>query len=220
MSKLPLCPLFRGLTTTETEALLDGQYTVKNYVPGELIALQASRYDSLLIVSEGLVRGEMTDSLGRSTLIEEIQAPRAIAPAFLYATENRLPVSIIAATRTEIIAIHRQRFTVMMQQDVRLLTNYLQSMADRSRFLSEKLRMQRFGSIKSKLAKYVLEMGQRQQAEKFIIPHTQQELADIFGVTRPALARCIGQMEHEGGLRSKGKSFQILDRQRLLGYLE
>jgi len=220
MSKLEFCPLFRGLTATETEVLLDGQYVVKNYAPGELIALQASRYESLLIVSEGLVRGEMTDSLGRSTLIEEIQVPRAIAPAFLYATENRLPVSIIASTQTEITAIHRQRFTLMMQEDVRLLTNYLQSMADRSRFLSDKLRMQRFGSIKSKLARYVLEISQRQQTEKFIIPHTQQELADIFGVTRPSLARCLEQMEKEGGLSSKGKNFEIVNRKRLLGYLE
>ena len=214
------CPLFKGLTPEETEQLLNDKYYLKIYKTGELVAMQSSRYDSLLIVSEGLVRGEMTDSLGRSTLIEEIQSPRAIAPAFLYASENRIPVSIIASLPTTICSIRKDDFTMMMQKETRLLTNYLQTMADRSRFLSEKLRMQRFGSIKSKLARYLLEMSSRQKSELFIIPHTQQELADIFGVTRPALARVIGRMETEGAILTKRKSFQILEKQLIAKYLD
>jgi len=219
MSKIFLCPLFKGLSESETENLLDGCFTVRQFEAGALIATQGNRYDALMIVTEGLVRGEMTDSLGRSTVIEEIAAPRVIAPAFLYATENRLPVSIIAEMKTEIMVIHRSHFTAMMQKDARLLTNYLQSMADRSRFLSDKLRMQRFGTIKSKFSKYLLEMAQSQHSMDFTIPHTQQELADIFGVTRPALARCIGQMTDQGILDSNKKQFRILNRNKLLGSL-
>lgn len=216
MSKLFQCPLFKDLSQAETENLLDGSFLLKQFMPGELIAMQGSRYESLMIVAEGTVRGEMTDAMGRSTVIEEIAAPRAIAPAFLFATENRLPVSIIAEVKTEIAIIHRNHFTKMMQYDVRLLTNYLQSMADRSRFLSDKLRMQRFGTMKSKLAKYLLEMAQSQNLNEFTIPHTQQELADIFGVTRPALARCIGLMAVDGLFISRKNQFKILDKKRLM----
>lgn len=220
MPELQSCPLFKGLNETEILALLDGRYVLKSFRPGELVALQGSLYDQLLIVDKGFVRGEMTDALGRSTLIEEIHAPRIIAPAFLYATENRLPVMLVAAVSTEIVCISRNQFTSMMQQDARVLTNYLQLMADRSRFLSEKLRMQRFGTIKDKLARYLLELSQRSgRGEKpldaFVIPHTQQQLADLFGVTRPALARAVGQLEAEGILQAKGKHFSILDRKRL-----
>lgn len=221
MSKLFQCPLFRGMQPDEINLLLEDRIDVKTYRAGELIALQASVYDSLLIVSEGFVRAEMTDALGRSTLIEEIHAPRVVAPAFLYASENRLPVAITAATTTEITAIRRHQFTTMMQLDARLLTNYLNSMADRSRFLSEKLRLQRFGTIKSKLARYLLELSQRlatgsMPLTEFLLPHTQQQLADMFGVTRPALARTIKLLENEGIIQAKVKNFQILDRKRLM----
>ena len=216
MSKLNQCPLFKGMSPEEINHLLGGRYDVKTYRTGELIALQSSLYDQLLIVTEGSVRGEMTDELGRSTLIEVIQAPRTIAPAFLYATENRLPVAIIAGETTEITAIRRSQFTSMMQQDARLLTNYLNSMADRSRFLSEKLRMQRFGTIKSKLAKYLLEQSQRQSKTEFTIPHTQQELADLFGVTRPALARVLKHLEDEQLILAKSKHFSLLNKKGLL----
>ena len=221
MSKLHLCPLFKGLSPVEIDDLLSDRFDVKTYRPGELVALQGSLSDQLLIVAEGLVRGEMTDALGRSTLIEEISAPRAVAPAFLYATENRLPVAVVAAVSTEIVCIRRSHFTAMMQQDARLLTNYLQSMADRSRFLSEKLRMQRFGTIKSKLARYLLELSQRlangqQPLTAFELPHTQQQLADMFGVTRPALARALKQLETAGLIQSKGKHVSQLDRKGLM----
>lgn len=215
MLSLNFCPLFKGLTDAEILALLADRFVLKTYRPGELVALQSSLYEQLLIVNKGFVRGEMTDSNGRSSLIEEIHAPRIIAPAFLYATENRLPVELIAAVSTEIVCIGRSPFTSMMQQDARVLTNYLQLMADRSRFLSEKLRMQRFGTIKDKLARYLLELSQRLNGDEFVIPHTQQQLADLFGVTRPALARAVGQLEAEGLLRTKGKHFSILDRNRL-----
>lgn len=221
MSKIHQCPLFKGLSPDETDDLLAGRFEVKSYRPGELVALQGSLCDQLLIVAEGLVRGEMTDALGRSTLIEEIPAPRAVAPAFLYATENRLPVAVVAAVSTEIVSIRRAHFTTMMQQDARLLTNYLRSMADRSRFLSEKLRMQRFGTIKSKLARYFLELSQRlangqAPISAFELKHTQQQLADLFGVTRPALARALKQMETAGLIQSKGKHVSLLDRKGLM----
>lgn len=221
MSKLHLCPLFRGMSPVEIDDLLSDRFEVKTFRPGELVALQGSISDQLLIVSEGLVRGEMTDALGRSTLIEEIPAPRAVAPAFLYATENRLPVAVVAAVSTEIVCIRRTHFTSMMQQDARLLTNYLQSMADRSRFLSEKLRMQRFGTIKSKLARYFLELSQRmgngqQPVTTIEMQHTQQQLADMFGVTRPALARTLKQLETAGLVLAKNKQVQLLDRKGLM----
>jgi CRP/FNR family transcriptional regulator, dissimilatory nitrate respiration regulator len=223
VTNLYQCPLFKGIPEAEITLLLANRISLKTYRPGELVALQASLYDHLLLVSKGFVRGEMTDTLGRSTLIEEIHAPRAIAPAFLYATENRLPVALIAVPDTEIASIPRNQFTTMMQQDARLLTNYLNSMADRSRFLSEKLRMQRFGTIKSKLARYLLELSQRQATalnisealNNFSIPHTQQQLADTFGVTRPALARTIKQLETEGLIQAKVKQFRILNRKGL-----
>jgi CRP/FNR family transcriptional regulator, dissimilatory nitrate respiration regulator len=210
------CPIFQGIPPQVVASMLEGHHSVKRYRPGELVALQGSRYETLLIVSEGKVRGEMTDSLGRTTLIEEIPAPRVVAPAFLFATENRLPVSILASEETEVVAIQRSSFTEMMQQEGTLLTNFLRSMSDRSRFLSDKLQMQRFGTIRSKLARYLLEVASIESSTSgFVIPHTQQQLADRFGVTRPALARGLAQLEAEGLIHYKRNFCQIVDLGRL-----
>lgn len=216
MKNLHQCPLFHGITPSEVDALLSARCSESRFNTGELVALQASRYEALLFVAEGRLRGEMTDSLGRSTTIEDIPAPRVVAPAFLYASENFLPVTLVAMEPTVIVSIRKQHFTEMMQQEAKLLTNFLRSMSDRSRFLSERLHQQRFGTIRSKLAEYLLEITkQHNDAREFVIPHTQQQLADRFGVTRPALARGISQLEDEGIIRSERNRFELLDIVRL-----
>jgi CRP/FNR family transcriptional regulator, dissimilatory nitrate respiration regulator len=214
--KLHQCPLFQGISPDEVDHLLSGRFNQSHYNSGEVVAFQASRYESLLLVAQGRLRGEMTDEWGRATLIEEIAAPRVVAPAFLYASQNALPVTLIAMEPTVIVSIRKRDFTEMMQQEARLLTNFLQSMSDRSRFLSDRLYQQRFGTIRSKLVGYLREISKQQNgASHFVIPDTQQQLADRFGVTRPALARGIAQLEADGIIRYERNHFELLDNVRL-----
>ncbi len=210
------CPIFQGLTPEEINLLLNGKFHSKFYKTGETIAFQGDKYRSLLIVDKGIVRGEMINFAGDHIVIEEIASPRSVAPAILYATDNTLPVDVIAVTDTEIISIHRNDFTRMLQTEIKVLHNFMQSISDRSKFLSDRVRILRFGTIKSKLAGYLLEQAQRNNSLIFDIPHTHQELADLFGVSRPALSRVLGQIAETGMITSRKNHFQINDRNHLL----
>ncbi len=46
---------------------------------------------------------------------------------------------------------------------------------------------------------------------------TQSDLADFFGVTRPSVARALGEMEIEGYIEAKGKNIKIVDKRGLAG---
>jgi len=85
-------PLFEGLDQQTIDCLLDHKCRLRDYAPGELVALQGDVSKSLLIVDKGLLRAEMTDSEGTRVTLEEIIAPRTVAPAFVYATNNCLPL--------------------------------------------------------------------------------------------------------------------------------
>ena len=215
MSKIYKSPIFSGLTKIEIDHLLDGRHNTTTYKAGDVIAIQGSLYHSLLIIDSGVVRGEMSSFAGNSIIIEEIEAPRIIAPAVIFASDNRFPVTVIAVIDTDIISIKESDFTKIMQSDYRILHNFVRSISDRNKFLSERVRTMSFGTIKSKIANYLLSQIRQKQNIEFDIPHTQQELADMFGVTRPALSRAISQIAETGVLVSDKNHFKITDEKKL-----
>ena len=215
MNKIYNSPIFSGLTSIEIDLLLNGKYHVTSYKAGELIAIQGSLYHSLLIIDSGIVRGEMSSVAGNSIVIEEIEAPRIIAPAIIFASDNRFPVTVTAVTDADIVSIKERDFTNLMQADARILHNFVRSISDRNKFLSDRVRSMSFGTIKSKIANYLLSQIKQTQTSEFDIPHTQQELADLFGVTRPALSRAISQIAETGILASQKNHFIIKDLNKL-----
>lgn len=216
MTGIYRCPLFNGLTIDEIDGLLAGRESRKTYESGEIIAAAGDRNKGLLIVESGSINGEMTNYAGDRIIIEHIPAPRAIAPAFLYATDNLLPVDVIAAEYTCIVSIDTDLFTEILQANTLVLRNFLRNISDRGKFLSDRVRLLRFGTIKSKLAGYLLEQLQKQQKSEFEIPHTQLQLADMFGVTRPALSRALSQIADTEIICFRRNHFQILDESRLI----
>ena len=203
--------LFEGLDQHTIDCLLGYNGRVRKYSPGELVALQGDVYKELFIVDKGLLRTEMTNAEGSRVTLEEIIAPCAVAPAFIFATNNCLPVSIFAVLPSSVVSIPKNKLTTIMHNDSKVLENFLRIISDRSRFLSERLRLLSFGTIKSKLRSYFIELTRDNDGGSFTIPHTHQELADIFGVTRPALSRAIRQLEDSGIIRRKeGRRYELL----------
>lgn len=211
MENIIKCPLFKGISSEEVNKIIGEKFGIRKFEQGRTIIKQGDEYSTLLIVIDGEVSGEMTDLSGKNVIIENIPAPNVLAPAIIFAENNRIPVNVIALTQVTILPISREDFTHMLQRNIKLLNNFLQLISDRSRFLTDKVRLLRFGTIKSKIAGYLIEIYSKKDNLRFEIKHSQQELADMFGVTRPALAKTIGQMTDEGLILSNKKEFKILN---------
>ena len=52
------------------------------------------------------------------------------------------------------------------------------------------------------------------------LPLSQKELAEFFGVTRPSLARALGEMEKEGIIDVKRREIQINNKKKLIEIIE
>ena len=87
-------PLFQGITEEVLlKFVLLHQHTLKSYKPGEFIAMQGDIYRSLYILCNGTVRTQMVSAEGKQLTIETLRAPKLLAPAFIFASENRFPVN-------------------------------------------------------------------------------------------------------------------------------
>lgn len=191
--------LFRDIPESEISALLEtAAYRVVTYRTKDVVALQGTPCNHLMIVLNGLLQGQMVNDAGKLVVIEELEAAQLLAPAFLYAPKNNLPVNIIAMELSEILFIHRDDFTVWMQQNRQLLQNFLMLISGRSHFLSGKIMFLSLKNIKNKIADYLLRKLPDTLSTVIHLTETQQEIADSFGVTRPSLARALAEMEQEG----------------------
>ncbi|MCA1756112.1 MAG: Crp/Fnr family transcriptional regulator [Bacteroidales bacterium] len=218
---LAQCEIFRGINPSELETLLSViNYQVKRFSRDDLIALAGDRINSLQIVAEGSVKGEMIDFTGKTIKIEDIEAPRPLAPAFLFGENNSYPVNIVANNNVTIVTIPKKEFVRMLILSEKLLHNYLDIISSRAQFLSARLKFLSFQSIKGKIAHYLLSKSSQNRSGNLELDKSQSELAELFGVTRPSLARAVRELDRDGIIRAKGRKVTILNPARLSAFLK
>ncbi len=208
-------PLFAGFTEEEAEKILKQVHIkIRKYNAGSQIAQIGEKVTSLMLILDGITKGEMVDYTGRLIKIEDITAPGALAAAFLFGDRNHFPVNVAAVTNTKILIIEKSEFLRLLKTSDKLLLNFLNIISNRSQFLSEKIKFLNFKTIRGKLAQFVL---QRTTMEKpsFKLGMTQTDLADYFGVARPSLSRALKELEDDRLIEAHGKTIRVTDRKRL-----
>lgn len=183
-------PLFRGGDRNLLEAVLEkspGRYA--SYHKGDFIAMQNSVCRSLLLLCEGSVYAQMTSPEGRELTLDTLSAPDTLASAFVFGTENRYPVSIIAQADCRLWVLSRESLREILEQDRTVLRNFLTIISDHSLFLSRRINEFALQSLASRVVSYLKDNHSIRNL---------QEVAFILGVARPSLSRMIGQMVEQG----------------------
>lgn len=189
--------LFEGCEAEALHQLLrEAPNSLRIYKEGEYIARQGDACRSLFILMKGNVKTQMENAEGKQLTIDWIKAPDILAPAFIYASENRFPVNVEATELCEVLVMDRTRFEAFMHAQPTVMRNFIAIISDRSLFLSRKLNEFALQSLKSRLLNYLQMHGGI---------HNQQEVAFILGVARPSLARALSELIAEGKITMTGK---------------
>lgn len=211
---IELCPIYGNIPENEREQFYQLLHaTTKSYVKGDLIARQGDTVDSLYMLSKGSVKTEMITESGGILSVETIVSPRPLAPAFLFAENNRFPVDVVALEPCEVVIIPKTSVMQQLATNENFLKSYMAFNANRTQFLSERLQLLSIKTIKGKLAYYI---RQRVVNGTFKMDRNQTELAEYFGVARPSLARSFSEMIDEGTITRDGK---ITNADRLKQYI-
>jgi len=214
-------PVFKGIIPEVIEDILSKiNHQLRSYSSGTMIYQSGDECNNLMTVIDGSVKGEMTDFSSKIIKIEDIETPRHIAAAFIFGANNKYPVNVVANSDVKILFIPKESFLILLQTNQIILSNYLDIISNRTQFLSNKIRFLSFKTIKSKIAHFILDLSKRQNNNFIILPKTQKELAEFFGVTRPSLGRIIGELENDGIIIAKGKKIEILNKERLIHLLQ
>lgn len=208
------CPLCNSIPEGQREEFLsDVKYAVKRYAKNEALVTQGSTYDKLYIVIKGEVQTEMADEKGDFLHIETIAAPNPLATGFLFATNNVSPVSAVATQDSVAVVIPKDNVYFLMHKYEDFMKAFLSYISNKLSFLSEKLRLVSFRTIRAKLAYYLLRESRGESA--FRLQASKEEIARLFSVSRPALVKVVGDMVEEGIIAADRRDIEILNRAAL-----
>jgi len=204
-----LCPVCMNIPADKREQFLNEiTYKVKRFEKGEPVARQGEIVNALYILLTGSVKTEMISDSGTILNIDIINAPNALAPAFLFAENNRFPVGVIALEDCETVLISKDSIMKQLTHNEEFLKGFMSFNSNRVHFLSERLKLLSTKTIKGKLAQYILV---RTKDKQFTLDRKQEELAEYFGVTRPSLSRSLSEMVDAGIISLKRKTGTVSD---------
>lgn len=208
--------LFRNMTPDEVGVTIKRvHHQVKSFNKGDLVAGSGEPYNSLYILVYGSVVGEITDFQGNYLRIEELHAPDTIGAAFVFGDNNNLPVNVTAINETKILVIPKEDLLDLFRKNQKVMNNYLDIMANRAQHLSHRIKLLGIQTIKGKIAHYLLDLVKQSDNTDIVLKNTQEQIARMFGVTRPSLGRAIRELHDEGIINAKGKKIKIRDKSAL-----
>lgn len=209
------CTLFSNISKDDQQAFLTRLVSNKKIVEkGKTVARQGYEIKYLYLLVKGIVRTEMITQEGNSLEIEFIEAVRPLAPAFVFAQNNRFPVDVITIEECHFLLIPKEVWLSEMMSNETLLTNFLKLNSNMTVFLSQKLQMISIKSIKGKLSLFILEHT-TEEKNSFTLKRNRTQLAEYFGVQRPSLARTMSELVDKGIISIDKREVTVLKRDEL-----
>lgn len=209
-------PFFNGLTAKEIKELLQTvNYKIVEYPAKEIYTLAGMPCKYADFILKGELISRMTGLSGKQVQIDRLKACVLIAPAFIFAKNNAMPVSVKTAQHTTIMRMMPSELKHLIDTNERIRMNFIQLLSSIDVFLTQKLRMLSLFTVREKVAYFLMKAAKEQQSRTIKLSNSRQEIADTFGIQKFSLLRCLSEFEDNGAIKIDGKQITILNSDKM-----
>lgn len=190
LNELKNCDFFIGLTEEDIASLLySSPGALRKYKEGDYVAHQGEVCDKIAIMLKGSVYSVMVNDYGKELILTDIHTPSLLGYTYLFATDNKFNVNVIAKTPCEMVFIEKERILALMHERPVFMQSFMRGMSDISMKVFKRLFELNLHKLKQRLLSYVEQHGE--------LPKLA-ELAKQLGVTRPSLSRALAELRRDG----------------------
>lgn len=208
---LQKCPLFRNMTRDEIAASLSGfAHRMVSYGKQEIYALPGEPCRYADIVVGGTLVCRMMSLSGRQVEVSRLREGDMVAPAFLFASNGAVPVSVMTDDRVTVLRMTKDTFAGMLDNDSWLRMNFIRMLSDIDAFLTAKMRFLSLMTVREKVAWLLKERAREQKSRQITLYRSRQEIADSFGIQKYSLIRTLSDLEKEGVISIQGRDIKIM----------
>lgn len=165
------------------------------------------------LVLEGQTYIEKEDIEGRRSLVACIEPGEMFAEALCCAGVQESPVSVCAATETQVLLLRFERILhtcpAACAHHAQLLQNMLRILARKNLYLQGRMELLGIRSLRERILRY-LENTVPEKGKTIAIPFNREELADYLGAERSALSHELSRMKKDGILDYWKNQFMLL----------
>lgn len=216
MQVLQKCPLFAGMSTLSIDLALGNiSYQIINLAPRDVYTLAGMPCRFADIVLSGSLICRMVSLSGKQVEVTRLRPGNLIAPAFIFAKNNSMPVSVETDSEVILLRMTPQTLKKLIDDDADIRMNYIRSLSNIDVFLTHKMKVLSLFTVREKVAYLLLERAGEQNSNTIRLTRSRQEIADSFGIQKFSLLRVLSEFEKEGVIRVDGKTIEIIDRSRL-----
>lgn len=208
---LQKCSLFKDMTQAEIADSLSGfSHRTVDYGKQEIFALPGAPCRYADIVVSGTLVCRMMSLSGKQVEVSRLRSGSMVAPAFLFASNGAMPVSVMTDDKVTVLRMSKEVFENMLDSDSHLRMNFIRTLSDIDVFLTAKMRFLSLMTVKEKVAWLLKERAREQKNRKITLYRSRQEIADSFGIQKYSLIRSLSDLEKEGVISIEGRDITIL----------
>lgn len=207
--------LFEGMTQEDIEKVLTcSGALMKKYAKNDIIFDQLDKPDYLFVLISGSVAVCKDSISGKRVIVTVIDSPGDIfGEIYLFLPKNEYDFYTLVTQMAEILIVPKAFFTKTCSNECnyhsKLIDNMLGILSQKAYYLSQKLQILSSGSLRQKIARYLLDNSDNEGLVKMAM--NREVFADYLIVARPSLSRELIKMQDEGLVETRGKNIKIVD---------
>jgi CRP-like cAMP-binding protein len=209
------CPLFSGMTNAEIDLLMEHVAQCRViYSKGQVVRSSGSPCMYADIIVKGELLARMAGKSNHEVEVCRLDSGHIISPAFIFADNHSMPVTVIATEKTEILRLEPDELSRLIDQYPVIRTNYIKVLSNIITFLTNKIKILALFSAKEKVEQLISNEYRTQHTDIIHLDKSRQELANSFGIQKNSLIRALNELVSEGAIKVKGREITILDKEK------
>lgn len=208
--------LFNGFKVVEIESMLNNlKYKINKYTKDEMIAVEGEEIKAVGIVLTGEININKIHQNGKQMQVKQMSCGDLIGHALVFSDINCYSSTLIANTSTKILFIPNNNIVSLCMVNQLFLNNFLRLISNQVVYLSDKIKFITYSTMRRKIINYILQEYKKQKNLSIKLSVTRKKMAEILGVTRPALSNEMINMKKDRLIKYENNIIEILDINKL-----
>jgi len=216
LKKLSNLPLFENASAGAIKlALSADDCYVKVFGSGECVYSNGENDSSLGIILRGKAEVFSADPT-KDVLLRTISVGDMVGVSKLFDDNASFNTRVFAKGSVRVLFISEESLRQLLENDKTVMYNYIRFMADRIRFLNEKIMYFTAGSTERRLALYLCSYGRK----TIRLAISMTDLAATLDVGRASLYRAFDKLSEDGYIIRSEKIIVIVNKDELLRHYQ